>query len=1004
MAEDIKRRDFLKLVSLGGAATVLSNCAQPVEKVIPYLIKEEDVTPGVSTYFATVCRECPAGCGMIVRTREGRALKAEGNPEHPVNAGKLCTRGQASMQGLYNPDRFRQAMRVASGSFSPVGWDEAVDEVAGKIAAAKASGKANSVAYVGGLNTGTFDTLVGDFLNVSGSNSRFVYEPLAYDALRSAAKQTFGIDAVPAFDFSKAKMIVSFGADFLETWLSPIEYARQFALQHSYKDGKMGSFVYVGPRLSVTAANADRWLGIKPGQELAVALAVLNVVISQGLAKNDVSAVRSVVADYTPEKVATVAGIEAEAITKLARDFAAGPTLAVGGSNVANGAALSAVVNLLNYAVGNVGQTVQFGPNQTQGAATNNLDALIDRMQKGEIQVLVLNDVNPAFSLPASAKWAEAVAKVPYVAYLSSYPSETASQANIVLALHSPYEQWGDYTPREGVYGLMQPAMRPIFDTRHPGDILLAVMRKVQAGAGGSGDYEQFLRTAWAARHTEFGAGKSFDVFFNDALQHGGVFKTAAAASVKLAAEAANIDVKAPAVEGAALVAYPTIQFFDGRMANRPWLQELPDAMTKIVWNSWVEVNPATAAKLGVVNGDILKVTTPMGEVEAPAYVYRGVREDVFAIPVGQGHSTAFGRYAAELHSDKGDLVSGTGMRGVNPLAIVPSASLVSSVTIAKTGRKEPLAIMQGSDSQEDRGIAQVIPLSQVAMLAQKAAKQTAEGRERAEKDPEHPKRAWEVGTIENRVMGQRGEEPGPNFYVPHDHPDHRWGMSINLSSCIGCGACTIACYAENNVPVVGPELMLKGREMAWIWIERYFDEKPGESPESRFVPMLCQQCDNAPCETVCPVYATYHNSEGLNAQVYNRCVGTRYCGNNCPYKVRRFNWFNYEWPAPLHMQLNPDVSVRTKGVMEKCTFCVQRIREAKDIARDENRKVRDGDVTPACAQTCPTDAIVFGDLKDPGSRVSQLNLDPRGYRVLEDLNTQSAITYMAEVVNEQES
>jgi molybdopterin-containing oxidoreductase family iron-sulfur binding subunit len=311
---------------------------------------------------------------------------------------------------------------------------------------------------------------------------------------------------------------------------------------------------------------------------------------------------------------------------------------------------------------------------------------------------------------------------------------------------------------------------------------------------------------------------------------------------------------------------------------------------------------------------------------------------------------------------------------------------------------------MQGSDSQHDRELAQVIPMSQVAMLAQKAAVAHEENMDSAGKNPEHPKRNWEVGTVENRVAGQLGEEPGQNFYIPHDHPDHRWGMAINLSSCIGCGACASACYAENNIPIVGPELMAKGREMAWLWIERYFSDEPGHEAETVFLPMLCQQCDNAPCETVCPVYATYHNPEGLNAQVYNRCVGTRYCGNNCPYKVRRFNWFEYEWPAPMHMQLNPDVSVRGKGVMEKCTFCVQRIRSAKDEAKDLNQPVADGEIVPACAQTCPTDAIVFGDLKNAESRVSQLARDPRGYQVLAELNTQSAITYLRKVVREQES
>jgi molybdopterin-containing oxidoreductase family iron-sulfur binding subunit len=996
MTDEIKRRDFLKLVSLGGAATVLSNCTQPVEKVIPYLVKEEDVTPGESIYFATVCRECPAGCGIIVRTREGRALKAEGNPEHPVNAGKLCMRGQASMQGLYNPDRFRSAARVADGKYADVAWDEAIAEAGAKL---KEAG-GNGIVYLGGLNSGTMEQLVSDFLNAVGSTSNYNYEAISYEPLRQAAQRTFGVNAVPFHDLSKAQYIVSFGADFLETWLSPVEYARQFAGMHAYRDGKMGKFTYVGPRMSLTGANADKWIGSRPGQELAVALGVLNVIVSENLGKNDIGGAKSIVADYTPERVATVAGVEADAIRQVARDFANGTSAALAGVTVANAEALAAVVNLLNYAAGNVGTTVQFGPNQNQGAASADLNGLIDRMSKGEVKVLVINDVNPAFSLPNSANWNEAIKKVPYVVVITSYPTETSAQANLVLAAHTPYEQWNDYVPRQGVHGLMQPVMRPLYPTRHPGDILLALAQSVRPGAGGFANYEDYLRSAWQKLHGQVGGGKPFNDFFNEALQRGGVFTTASATSVRLSGDVANLDVKAPAIEGEALVAYPTIQFYDGRLANRPWMQEIPDPMTKIAWDSWIEVNPKTAAKLGVKNGDMLKVATNIGEVEAPAYLYQGIREDVFAAPIGQGH-TAFGRYAGEIHSGRGWLETVDAPRGVNPYAVLPAVALVAQAKVSKGSGHVPLAIMQGSDVQRDQEVAKVVPLAQVSMLAQKAAKIAEEQQEAMAHDPVHGKRHVEFGTIENRVQGQLGEQPGQNFYIPHNHPEYRWGMAIDLSSCIGCGACAIACYAENNIPIVGPELMTKGREMAWLWIERYYEGENPDSPSVHFIPMLCQHCDNAPCESVCPVYATYHNPEGLNAMVYNRCVGTRYCGNNCPYKVRRFNWFEYEWPEPLHMQLNPDVLARGKGVMEKCTFCVQRTREAKETARFEDRTLRDGDVMSACQQTCPTDAIVFGDLKDPNSKVAQLVRNPRGYRVLEELNTQSAITYLREVVHE---
>ncbi len=1006
MADEIKRRDFLKLVGLGSATAVVANCADPVERVIPYLVKEEEITPGKSTWFATVCRECPAGCGIIMRTREGRALKAEGNPDHPVNAGKLCMRGQSSVQNLYNPDRLRGPARPSNGSYTPLAWDEATQEFAERLAAAKQSGKANNVAYVGALTPGTFDQLVGDFMNAVGSDASYVYEPLAYEPIRKAASEVFGVDALPKFDLSQAETIVSFGAQYLETWLSPVEYAAQFAQHKTYENGKVGVSYFVGPRQSLTAANSDKWVAVKAGHELTVALGVLNVILGDNLAKQDIGAAGSIARDYTAAKAAEQAGIDEETIRRMARRLAQGTSIALPGSTVANPEALAKVVFLINAALGNLGSTVQFGPNQNQGRATADLSGLIARMELGEIDVLVLNDVNPAFSLPDAARWNEAIKNVSYVVALASHPTETAQQASLVLATHTPYEQWNDYVPREGVHGLLQPVMRPLYDTRHPGDVLLAAARSVSEGAGGVGNYEDYLKQAWQG----LAGGGNFEQFWRESLQRGGYFAEAAGSTVSVGGNVATDLPPAPSIEGLALVAYPTIQWYDGRMANTPWLQEQPDPMTKLSWQSWVEVSPKTADRLGVQNGDVVSVETEMGKVEAPVYVYRGIRDDVIAIPIGQGHDHSFGRYAGEANSWRGEIIPVEGKRGVNPLAILPATAMLGAAKVGKTGRTEQLISSQGSDVQDGRPILQTIPASQVPQFVEKTVSHTAELLK-------HDKTYWEAGTIPHRVAGQLGEHPGQNFYSEIPHPEYRWGMTINLQNCIGCGACQIACQSENNVPVVGPELIAKGREMSWLWIDRYYDED-SQDPKAYFIPSLCQQCTSAPCETVCPVYATYHNPEGLNAQVYNRCVGTRYCGNNCPYKVRRFNWFDYAWPDPLNLQLNPDVAVRAKGVMEKCTFCVQRTREAKDLARDEGRMVQDGDVTTACAQTCPTDAIVFGNLKDPNSQVAKLTGNWRaeggetlpmpvenalGYQVLVELNTQTAVTYLRRIVQDEE-
>jgi len=379
--------------------------------------------------------------------------------------------------------------------------------------------------------------------------------------------------------------------------------------------------------------------------------------------------------------------------------------------------------------------------------------------------------------------------------------------------------------------------------------------------------------------------------------------------------------------------------------------------MSKIVWNNWLEIHPTTAETLGIGESDLLRVTSEHGSFELPAHLNEELHPEAVAVPLGQGH-TAYGRYAEG--------------KGANPLAALPpqaqpgtGARIWSGVRVRleKLAINRRLAKTQHEDRQHGRGFAQVVPLAALT------------GGEKMEKKEVHL----------------------PKIYAPHEHKDHRWGLVVDHNKCVGCNACVAACYAENNIPIVGPEQVDRGRHMAWIRVERYY-EPGGEYPEARFLVMLCQQCDQAPCESVCPVYATYHNPEGLNVQVYNRCVGTRYCSNNCPYKVRRFNWQDHNWPAPLDLQLNPDVSVRSKGVMEKCTFCVQRIREGKDRAKDEKRKVRDGEIIPACAQTCPANAITFGDLKDPESRVSKLAKDARHYRVLEDLNTEPAVTYLKRV------
>jgi Fe-S-cluster-containing dehydrogenase component len=528
--------------------------------------------------------------------------------------------------------------------------------------------------------------------------------------------------------------------------------------------------------------------------------------------------------------------------------------------------------------------------------------------------------------------------------------------------------------------------MTPVFDSRQAADVLLALAAQAGKSVGPAG----------AASARDLVAAGLGEEAFEHALQHGGTFGAAPSRSVRLSLDFARIPYEPPAFDGDAgagalvLVVYPSTALFDGRGANKGWLQELPDVATKIAWQTWVEVHPDTARRLGLSNGDVVTVSSPHGRIEALAYAYPGVRPDTVAMAIGQGH-TEYGRNAKN--------------RGANPLDLLgPDATDRSGalafcstrVTLARTGRSARLATTEGSARQLGRGVARAVPLAGAR-------------RGEVEPGPEATLTEAERSAIAAAAASQQ-RRTDIGIYA---QPMPKWEMVIDLSRCTGCEACVTACYAENNIPVVGEEQTWRHRTMAWIRLERYFEgDTSGTGWQVRQIPMLCQQCENAPCEPVCPVYAAYHTPDGLNAQVYNRCVGTRFCANNCPYKVRYFNWWDYgtvgdpyfAFAEPLNWQLNPDVTVRTKGVMEKCTFCVQRIRFAQNDAKVRKRQLADGDIIPACAQTCPADAILFGDAHDRGSRLSRRKTDQRGYEVFDMLNTRPGITYLERVIADGEA
>jgi molybdopterin-containing oxidoreductase family iron-sulfur binding subunit len=921
---------------------------------------------------------------MLAKNREGRIVKVEGNPAHPISAGKLCVRGQASLHGLYNPDRFYGPMlRRPDGGFDSITWERGESILASKLAEAVGKGGSGRIAVMTDLITGSLHDLTGFWLNEMGQqNSHLIYETWSYEPLRKANQIVFGLDGIPTYRFDELDFLISFNAGLLETWISNLEFARQFGSFHSLQAERKNAFVFVGPRLSMTANNADLWVPTRPGTEYAVGLGIIRAILDNGLAgempADRRAALASMVNGWTVDRAAGTAGCDPRLIETVAKRFAgAARPLAIAeglAQCLPNSTDTAVAANLLCTIKPASLSAIDFNHVSSYSlcARADQVKTLAERMRSGDVDVFVFKGVNPAFSLPKSWDFAGAMKAVPFVACLSPAIDETGALAHLILPANYSFECWGDYSPRQGVSGFMQPVMGPVFDTKQMGDILISTGKKVKGdNTFPFKDYFEALQGYWTKISEEAG-GKSFDAFWQDMVMRGGYWpkQTPGAAALSLPVPEFNFaEPERKPGAGPSLVIYPTIQFYDGRMANHLWLQEIPDPMTQATWGGWLEIHPKTAAESSLKKGELLQVKTSSGTIRIPALPIYTVPEGVVALPVGQGHSS-FGRFASGLPANPFELlgpdidpVCGSIRReGFNP-------------QIEKTGETFDIANTDGSFFQEGRGVAVTMALEERNRMAA----------------------AGEKPTLYYPLPD--GYHRSKDFYPPHQHKEYRWAMVVDLDRCIGCSACVAGCYSENNVAVVRRKQILMGREMSWIRVQRYFDN---DGKAARWLVMLCQHCDNAPCEYVCPIFAPQHSVEGLNNQIYNRCFGTRFCSQNDPYKVRRFNWFTFTRPEPLKWQLNPDVTVRQKGVMEKCSFCVQRIIEAKLDAKAKGReKVRDGDFTTACAQTCPTGALIFGSLLDPDSRVSKLINDVRAYQVLAYLNTKPAVIYLKKLTRE---
>ncbi|HEV8150524.1 MAG TPA: molybdopterin-dependent oxidoreductase, partial [Gemmatimonadales bacterium] len=621
--DSLTRRRFLTVLGVTGAgAAALNGCSTgKIEKLIPYLVQSEDQVPGIPTWYASTCTECPAGCGLHVKTREARAIKLEGNPAHPVNAGTLCQRGQAGLQGLYNPGRIQGPLLKQRGAFTSVLWNEAVDKLAEQFHNAR-----GKVAVLSGASPGTLDDTLAEWTRALGGRL-LRWQPFDRGAERAANRQVFGLDELPLYDFAQARYIVSFGADFLETWGPVIEQQRGFAQAHGFAGKDMARHVYAGPRMNLTGMNADEWLPLIPGSEASLARAMASVILSERTtAPPDANALRPSLAASTPESAARETGLTPDAIRKLAREFAsAQPGLAVAGGVGAQhrGAVeLCAAVALLNYIAGNVGQTVRFGAGLPPSDGYAGMQQLIAAMNSGAVGALLIHEANPAYALPRSAGFAQALAKVPFKASTALFLDETAALCDLLVPDHHALERWDDLRPRAGVYGLLQPVMTPVFNTRQTGDVLLQSAQKFGGSTLPAGSYQAHLKQQWATLARSHAAADA-EQFWRDALQRGGLYEEVpAGAPLRLSANLpAFRPSDLPTFDGDGdfvLLPVPSSMYYDGRGANRPWLLENPDPVTKITWGSWVELNPETARHLDVREGEIVRLVSPHGALEAP--------------------------------------------------------------------------------------------------------------------------------------------------------------------------------------------------------------------------------------------------------------------------------------------------------------------------------------------------------------------------------------------------
>jgi MoCo/4Fe-4S cofactor protein with predicted Tat translocation signal len=958
LSNGITRREMMTLVGASLSLAGLVGCIRrPVEEIVPYVTAPEEMVPGIPRYYATTMPFGRSAYGLIVESHEGRPTKIEGNPAHQTSLGASSARIQASVLGLYDPDR-SQTVRLKEERKA---WSDFVTAW-GELSKAHADGGAGLAVLSQSFSSPTLARLASDFRARYPKAMWATYEAVSDENRLAGLRSATGRDVDLMLRFDRASVILALDADPLLADPEMIRHARGFAdgRRAGASGGAMNRLYAVEGVFSLTGAMADHRLRLE-SRQIAPFVAAL--------------AARIAAPGQAPSQAGTLTGVDPRWIDAVAKDLLAnrGAGLIVAGER--QPAAVHAAVCALNTQLGNTGKTVSYFETKDAGLpSVSSLASLVAAMNGGTVQTIVILGGNPVFDAPADLDFASAMAKVPHSIALGHSVDETSSKAEWHIP-HAHYlESWGDARAVGGTVSVVQPLILPLFGGRSAVEVLgLMVEGKERPG------YD-IVRDTWKPILGEGEFDKKWNRVLHDGLLAGSELpEVVPALTATPFAELARLGSQGGGLE---IVFLPSPALHDGRFANDAWLQELPDPLTKLTWDNPALVSPKTAETLGLASEDLVRLDYAGRSLELPVSILPGMADGVVALTLGYGRSRA-GRVGSGVGFDTFTVRAST------------APGFGSGVTLTKRGGEYALSATQNHGSMEGRPIVRESTLAE--LRAQPApAPAPAEGAHAPEPHPAPKGTASALGVY---------AEDTPHFSLWKEHTydqGHQWGMTIDLNSCIGCNACMVACQSENNVPVVGKAQVANGREMQWLRVDRYFSGDPSGNPEVVFQPVPCMHCEDAPCEQVCPVAATVHDSQGLNVMVYNRCIGTRYCSNNCPYKVRRFNFFNFTKDTPdiLKLAMNPDVTVRARGVMEKCTYCTQRINRARIDAKLEARELKDGDVKTACQQACPASAIEFGNLRDASSRVVKAKADPRNYALLDELNTKPRTTYLAKVRN----